>query len=577
MKKPPEFLQKFMDKDPQKKEEYKKQLKEKGSEYKKETSKLSGSVEVAQKEVREGEGVLEAYERRNSEILSQVEATVQELAKLKKRTMASVLNFFKIRSLESSIKDGDHQGAELAVQIEQQKVNNGQLIENLRLLQEQVRQVKEGVTEDAKKIVAEYYASRESEWVDAEYSAEEAKELFSEDHLASLSLEDYTLLLKRFPAHLVTHVTRQGVRDHGSLFEHQAGMGEHHDNFKELLAHGRMLNPLHASMETQGEEVAVAKMFHLDSSKDRSEAIASLDGFLHPKNTFASYVDRNATHFASEIVADEFYGGEKGNEVFVAYPSMHIDTQYTYVGDLTSSENNQYNNQWVWTQNENGMDLDAGLIFISGDAHVDPKTGSRYEIRDGAPVEDQELVTALVDAQDAEWVQEYQDLLMEADSHYKPSVYHSQLQRLLEKNGVTDPRIHETFRNPRLFLKWRDTGSSSDQDRSSVVRSILSESGNLFQLAESVIPSQEYWSSYFEEHPDQQPSKVVYYSGGDPSKALREFKEKHGLIKKADGEEFVSRFTDEDPEQARTYGDERFRELAMRLIDEKFPAEVEAK
>ncbi|MDP3970431.1 MAG: hypothetical protein Q8P90_01900 [bacterium] len=63
---------------------------------------------------------------------------------------------------------------------------------------------------------------------------DEIEQLFSAEHLASLSLEEYVELLRRVPPRFMTHITRQGVRDNAS--HNRGGYGEMNRGFEGALA-----------------------------------------------------------------------------------------------------------------------------------------------------------------------------------------------------------------------------------------------------------------------------------------------------------------------------------------------------
>ena len=85
-------------------------------------------------------------------------------------------------------------------------------------------------------------------------------------------------------------------------------------------------------------------------------------------------------------VGDNFYGGERGNEVFFVYPSDVLASQndYSFNGwqkDFTKMQSeDKWNGVFVWPQDMNnpGISVDAGVVFLPGNIPVDPETGSKY-------------------------------------------------------------------------------------------------------------------------------------------------------------------------------------------------------
>jgi hypothetical protein len=147
-----------------------------------------------------------------------------------------------------------------------------------------------------------------------------------------LSLEEYVLLLKRFPKEMVTHVTRQGIRDHLGHMFHNAGQGEYIGSFMSMLEEKKLLSSLGACLANKEQKQAITKYLSLDFWKTKQEALDYLHSYFGGEES--SYPDKNAIHFATEDVADAYYGGEKGNEIFVAYPSALIASEYYFKGRL---------------------------------------------------------------------------------------------------------------------------------------------------------------------------------------------------------------------------------------------------
>ncbi|MDO8560622.1 MAG: hypothetical protein Q7R91_00185 [bacterium] len=383
-----------------------------------------------------------------------------------------VKDYFKLRSLK----------AELGVVTKQEET----LGESLK---------KDEVDRSAKVDIQGFYEQERKKWEDAPYSKEDIQNNFSEKNLASLSMEDYVSLLRRFPSEMVTHVTRQGIRDHANLVYHQAGVNLLHNGFARMLEDGNLKSPLGVHLAEENKLQAVGKFLegiHTFSGyrkfETKQEAETYLDR-LTSHQTVGTYADMSAIHFAAEEVADGYYGSERGNEVFVAFPAAFVASQYYFGGSGELAErpdDAQHNDKWVWTSEERGIDLDAGIVFIPKNARVDSKTGSRYQI----------------------------------DSRGNPIVN-------AEKNG--------------------------------------------YKISETTISSQEYWEEYLKQHPDQRPSKIVYYEGDNPTKALNRWRKEQGLTKKSKEENlgFSERHISPDSEIA-TSGMDRFKSLALEAIDRNF-------
>lgn len=329
--------------------------------------------------------------------------------------------------------------------------------------------------------LANFYARQSKEWQvwsNKEYTKEDIARDFSEDHLASLLMKEYVALLQQYPGHMVTHVTRQGVRDHVGMFEHTKGSGASHDSFKNMLESKRLHSPLGVALSEaesfhdiceflNGGEKLITNRDSVNTGEDPNQSprllVGALKGYTNEKGGL-SFHDKAAVHFAIEKVLNNIYGGEKGNEIFIAYPAAHIASQYHFynkikkgVLEYPSPDSDNHNDLFVWGENElSGMNVDAGVVFIPGNAQVDVVTGSLYELDDsGCPIEIE----------------------------------------------VTDDEREINFKN--------------------------------FKKSQHAISSKEYWERYFAIEPKRKPSKIVYYDASlSPSQALWDWKAENGIISK---------------------------------------------
>lgn len=460
-----------------------------------------------------------------------------------------------------------------------------------------------------------FYENEKQRWAHSEYGKEDIAKLFTEEHLSSLSIEDYALLMKRFPSEMVTHVTRQGIRDHTGMWEHTAGKGAFHNGFEKMLDDGALKSPLAIKFAENGKEEAILGLLSSrmgELPKSREEALARLDSFMSGGQ--GSYADRAAVHFAAEEVADHFYGSEKGNEIFVAYPSAFIGSQYHFShGDIAPEKiGDQHNDAWVLSQEDHGINLNAGLVFIPKDARVDPKNGSRYEIGlDNKPVKNVALFESLKQLTSSpempaymEQIQGQLGKLSISEKLPPPSTWENELEKqwtqenysnpdvlknlipardkIKEITGISDDRVLEQlFRYDTAFRLEGANARRDEKEREGdigrAIDGILEESGTRFAEAKNTVSSEEYWNTHFSAHPDKKPSKIVFYSGDDPTKAMYEWKRSHGLNKQSADTSagFAERkaLTAEAEVGAITERANRFENLARAVIDKKFPDE----
>jgi len=128
------------------------------------------------------------------------------------------------------------------------------------------------------------------------------------------------------------------------------------------------------------------------------------------------------------------------------------------------------------------------------------------------------------------------------------------------------------------FIKDPDYGASAIDDIESAIARLLRDNNVFFAAPEQTITSQEYWREYFRKHPEQQPSKLVYYTGGDPTAALSSWREKLGIQKKTKPEErHTMGFAEHVPNKehlqeqvASTVHRQRFAVLALKVFAEHY-------
>jgi len=231
--------------------------------------------------------------------------------------------------------------------------------------------------------LADFYEQETVAWESLPYSKEEVMNLFSPEYLSQLGLDDYLALLRRFPCQFVTHVTRQGIRDHNEFF-HNTGIGSFHTCFTDILMNNRSIQSFLGKHLVSGiGKESIREMF--DGPHFHITERAAFENWLHnltENDSTGGYADRAAIHTATEGVADAFYGAEHGNEIFVAFPSQMVASQYLFAGNLVDGDGREgvhmNNDSWIWVREHRGIPIDAGVTFIPANCPVDPATGSRY-------------------------------------------------------------------------------------------------------------------------------------------------------------------------------------------------------
>lgn len=518
-------------------------------------------------------------ERNLDKLLKEITGLQNEIEQISFSFIKKILNYFQLKKLRADLIVGEKSFNEL------KQLQEHELAEEQRSVNEAQRSKPPLEFREAKAILNNFYSEQIEKWVSGDYTEEELKKYFAEDYLASLSLEDYPLLLRRFPQEVVTHVTRQGIRDHaGASMQHAFGEGAYVDSFMRMCHDGRLRSPLAVSLVEEEKEKALEEflMANLDLSKIQSEkeALSKLDEFINPTVVSGSFSDRMAIHFAAEEVADKFYGSEKGNEIFFVYPCAHIASQYYFSGTLTSGGGN-CNDQWVWANEERGIDIDAGLVFIPESAKVDKRTGSRYELDENMnPKINEDYVNAfkkLISLPDfSDFVERIRKLpyvpLEEVDASELLEPFRH---RIIQELGITDKRLHNALFNgifTSKILQYLERKDDDQEKLTGIIHEALKFQGILFVETKDPISSKDFWENYFAKDPSTKPSKIVYYQGMDPTNALAKWRKEQGIDKKLDERTDVlyrKRAVSEVGPEALA-GSDRFKALAEKVIHQHF-------
>jgi hypothetical protein len=258
------------------------------------------------------------------------------------------------------------------------------------------------------------------------------------------------------------------------------------------------------------------------------------------------YPDETAVHFAAQLVADGYYGGESGNEIFFVYPSDTLASQHNFAfngweKDFTQPQSEtKWNDVFVWpnTLDNPGIPVDAGFVFLPESAQVDPQTGSKYasevKIVDGEEkrvmIEDTNLVNSFV-----EWGKKLdeQSVVKQAFKVYKDERnYFYQEERRnsclvtfaqeLQKLGFTQDASAALGDKLMSEMHWRD--ELTDE----VLQHIIKESGAQWKRAVNTIPSKDYWEDFFVKNPNFRPKHIQYYDGS-PTRGIVEFLQKNNI------------------------------------------------
>lgn len=435
--------------------------------------------------------------------------------------------------------------------------------------------------EETKSMVADFYIEEKKKWAESPYSKEDIAQNFTEEHLSSLSTEDYATLLQRFPGEMLTHVVRHGVRDHANLSNHTKGLGKYSNALYRRLNDKKIASAIGVALQEGTKEDAVAKFLKLDNCPDRKTALGRIS--VHFKSSVIgdphAFADSSAIHLASEEVADSFYGSERGNEVFFAFPSAMIASQYEFSGNLGSGNERSINNdQFVWPDIEKGIPLDAGIAFIPEDAKVDRESGSKYYLDQNKKTLPSEGINEILIARFEEKPGFVQDLVRKAEKadNLEPAEQIKKIQEIFRDYGIQDMDSAKCLADKNLRRKLVETwGTEDEKSRYQEILTKHFQNNGLspYKLAENSVTSQQYWEEYFQKNPKSRPKHIVYYAGGDPTKALYEWREKNGISKRSSksnlgfSEKEVSKKTKNEDETQ-----QRFISIAHKLVDKYFPS-----
>jgi hypothetical protein len=510
--------------------------------------------------------IREARAERHTELTNSVEQQV-EVSNLSESAEKAVENY---KALDAEVSDLNNTGVEQVHDLTSYVGVKHRLSSGNAEIQIPVQ------FDKPKELLNAFYKKERERWAQSKGSPEEMKELFTEEHLASLPMDQYALLLKHFPNAMVTHVTRQGIRDHTGHSFHTSGQGEYADGFVKMLQDGELKSPLAVAAAEMGKEAAVAKAIGLEDTDTKEIAQERLEQSL--SGHFDGYADNAAVHVATEKVADKYYGSEKGNEIFMAFPSAHIAAEHSFVGNLAQGLDGMNNDTWILHDNnlDKGMNINAGVAFIPAEARVDAKTGSRYALDDLRRPILNETVQRQIDEllSNPELLQYAQEIDFDK---YNPEQTKKILQ---ERFGIQDSRLVDAFEKDiddiRSLDLYKNNPSDLGDRTQRIATSLLERSGMRFKEAENVVSSKDYWENYFTQHPEQRPTKLEYYKGDDPTAALMLWKEKHGLTNAGDEESYELGGKVDNHEAYTSDDKDRFKSIAEKIIQERFSGRKES-
>lgn len=401
---------------------------------------------------------------------------------------------------------------------------------------------------DPKELLDAYYEKMQTQPL----TNAEKRELLKPEVLENLSMDEYVALWRRLNPYFLTHVTRQGFRDHNGMVSHSSGLKDFHNGFVGVLEDNSKLRP---PLGIQGlksrDDESVKNYLEINGVLDEEDETKAQD-FLSKLLNFTlaaapNYPDKTAVHFMAQKVGDAYYGGESGNEIFFVYPSDVIGSQYDFAfnggeKDFTRRQSeDKWNDVFVWPNelDDAGISLDAGFVFLPANVPVDPTTGSKYAsevtVVDGQEkrvmVENPHLVRAFV-----EWgVNQFARSSVKASCDAVLQERNDELQRLkvdeyrkvavqqFQELGFTAEGAEDLADDLGEYLFARVQPTAPDH-----FERILKKSGVHWKRAENTVPARQYWEGYFVKNPGLQPKHVYYYEGS-PTSAIYEFQQRYNI------------------------------------------------
>lgn len=280
-------------------------------EIAREVLETRASKQTTEKAISDKEHKLKEVEEQE---VTQFQAREQKAEKLSQRVKSLFVR------LKATIGISDQKAARLQDELNTLETQVLALISETLGLKEELEVLRENQAKipDAKRLVKDYYEEKK----DTPLSNEEKRQVLKPEFLASLSTEEYIALWRRLNPYFLSHVTRQGFRDHNAMMYHQGGLKEFHNGFINITGDHRMLRPPLSIMGLRNRDEASIGAFLGDWVLTAETGLEAKDRFYRFLNeSIASapkYPDIISVHFATQLVANRFYGGETGNEVFLS-------------------------------------------------------------------------------------------------------------------------------------------------------------------------------------------------------------------------------------------------------------------
>ena len=234
---------------------------------------------------------------------------------------------------------------------------------------------------------------------------ESEKELYlSTESMEKMSLEDFLTLSKRLSGEAFYHVTRYGIRENTFMSTgggHTISEGKFIDNFTPLLKDGNIKDCTTTVITNRESAESLINLERLKELIAEGKTVAEIvDKALASYGT-PYFLDRESSHVSYGKDLHRMYGAENNYKFYFYYPVEYILQNDFYhatrEGQITLGRgyyhnkggiNQQYNDFEIFNFGK-GLPINAGILCITGDIQVDPKTGSQYLLENGKPIIDE--------------------------------------------------------------------------------------------------------------------------------------------------------------------------------------------
>ncbi len=431
-------------------------------------------------------------------------------------------------------------------------------------------------------------------------SAEARRALFTEKKLSSLPIEKYLELWGIGSPYFVSHITRQGFRDH-TTNTHPGGVGEFYSGFKNILESGVIGSPYYAmglkELSKEGvrnflRENGVLVEANKEEALQRYRELVSKE--INGYTKLPIFADRASVHVAVEDVADNIYGGETGNEVFVIYPADLVASQFAFSfntgeqdkGFVKSAGSHVHNDVFLWKQGGlTTLAVNAGIVFLPKSTPVDPETGSQYKAVLNEKGETKRQVDGERVSQFIKWLNKNNTISFEDEQRLAEdmaSVFcisgelSKKIAEKLFRNNDSNPFSSKTDKEGKeVWVK------KSDQEIQDIIN--LEEDSSyqnafwlnlLYKRPENTIEAQQYWQSIFLKGPLKEPKHIVFYDG-DPTNAVKQYLKDNNIIPNKETNKLLgfdeNEIVDRKKDLRASEGFDQIDQMTKEILDEIYP------